>query len=375
MAVIELHPNDTPAVESVDDERRRRRESRQSRFLTQGEAAELQDLWCGYGARLWAGSVHAMLEAHYLQRPPSTRVRGYVVEELERAGGRAPEGRVIEIIAAEWAADRSAGLRSRVTRYEIRRAIGQLVSHGHVSKLPAERPASSHDRVSDAERWWTGFDLCLVGAHERGSPTMRLAARTTSLAPRADRWRAQDEAIRREWYTIRTGVPHGGRSSYEPEVVEPPGVRAAQAAIERLSARDAVVLRAVYSRVTDESMRFGLAGRAVYSGVANGSARFGLAGPVVVMTKLVEQERQARAQVLAASRKSAVWSAEELLATALREVRAEQVVAERQRDVEWTRRARAQAEQLVAEACKAYRAARRRRVADASRATFDWSQP
>jgi hypothetical protein len=196
---------------------------------------DLGTLWGMRDSSIGMRSVHGAVQAQLLRAPPRDDVRRTLVEELERAGGRAPEGAILRIVAAE---------KGLATTYEIRRAVDMLAAHGRLERLRVEPPKSPSetkekdgapprgienirmplpvDRLTTAQRQWTGFDLRLTrateplpddleeiadgerGVRQRGDLTMRLALRAAKdpMAARRERWRRQDEALEAECQRI-----------------------------------------------------------------------------------------------------------------------------------------------------------------------------
>jgi hypothetical protein len=58
------------------------------------EPSELTYLWHDYDAQLGVRSIQGAIENRLLTAPPRDDARPDIVAELERAGGRAPEGKV-----------------------------------------------------------------------------------------------------------------------------------------------------------------------------------------------------------------------------------------------------------------------------------------
>jgi len=181
------------------------RRSRTSRRLTEAEAADLRYLWQGYAADLGIRSLHGIIERQLLLAPPRD-VQTPVLEELVRAGGFAPEGRIIRLVVAEGLA----------TRHEVKRAIAQLSRVGRrgprIERIPCERPVVEPDQAkrthTEQQRLdeWTGYDLRLT---ERGAVKMRLSLEhvggRTKQEQREERWRRQDEALEREHHMLAVG--------------------------------------------------------------------------------------------------------------------------------------------------------------------------
>lgn len=192
-------------VETFDDRREQREAARDALKLTPAEREDLEELWGGLQASLGMRSVQGAIQDRLRRSPPRDEVRIQVVQELDRAGGRAPEGKVLRIVIAEGA-----------SRYEAKRAVQMLVLWEHVVRVDVEMPVGHESKkkksdgtddvvrgLSDAQAEWTGFDLRLT-KKARGELAERFARRRamTDEAARRARWKAQDEALEAECQMI-----------------------------------------------------------------------------------------------------------------------------------------------------------------------------
>lgn len=220
----------------------------QSKRLTDWEADDLRYLWQGYEADLGVRSAHGMIERHILLMAPPRDVQRPVLEELLRAGGRAPEGRIARLVVLDGLA----------TRCEIRKAIEYLTRVGkkgpRVERIPVPRPEPSNacdgkcDLAIDRKQRacaaceWTGFDLRLTA---RGELRMGLALASVPVDRDRRRWDAQDDAIRQEWQTMYCRKQHGsGRANEETLAArERKSVNRAVAALSRVSREHALILQ------------------------------------------------------------------------------------------------------------------------------------
>jgi hypothetical protein len=215
----------------------RQKPAQRRRFdrLNRVELDELNDLWGMYDSSIGQRSVHGAVEARLLRAPPRDEVRSDILDELLRAGGRMPEGALLRIVAAQ---------KGKATVYEARRALKMLQVYGKVERVAVDVPPMpdaikmerssktppgdgtgivsmtmtfAPDRLTDAQREWTGYEVRIVRrpedealspaedpARERGDLTMSTLARVRStiherrLALKMDQWRKQDEALEAE---------------------------------------------------------------------------------------------------------------------------------------------------------------------------------
>lgn len=199
-------------VESYDNRRERASNAREAPRLTGAERADLDELWGIAYAALGVRSAHGAVQDRMRRSPPRDQVRNSVIDELKRAGGRAPEGRVYRILIEEGVA----------TRYEIKRAIQLLGWNDKVTRVPVEMPKGNMDQkdlppqLTHAQNEWTGFELRLF-VRERGDISMRLALATVSKS-REERWREQDDALERECHMIHCGDDPSFAPGDEPEL-------------------------------------------------------------------------------------------------------------------------------------------------------------
>lgn len=220
------------SVQSFENRGQRRTNKRKSMRLTPPEIVEIQELWNGMAQGLGCHSAHGAMEAHLLRSPPREDAKRYVLEELARAGGRAPEVKLTNLIVDENKHQRGA---SGLKRYELKRAIGALITAGKLERVEVEEDGGAPARK----------DLRLIrGARMDGR--MRLALDLSNFG-RERRWQSQDESIRLMWETIQVHDRDGGRHNYEPEYDRPSVVRnTVVAAVEKMSAESVEVLRLIY---------------------------------------------------------------------------------------------------------------------------------
>lgn len=234
---------------------------RRSYELGPHDVEDLQNLWGLRDSSIGLRSTHGAIQTRLLRAPPRESVRGYVVDELERVGGRAPEAKILAIVSSD----------NEVTKSEIRRAISLLCQAGRLVRVPIDKPwrdelhagksqptsfggikisdiplllgkeRTAHDgqehRLSDAERAWTGWDLRLVDdgereddglseaegkeLRERGDIRMTTVRAATASASRVRlqrrlqakqrRWQQQDERLEAQLHRIEV---HETPSSY-----------------------------------------------------------------------------------------------------------------------------------------------------------------
>ena len=322
-----------------------------TRFLSKSEVEELRALWVGMSVAA-SSSVHGGLEATLMRSEPRPGAKRHVLDELERAGGRAPEGLVLHAVAHEWDMLRQRG--TGITVYEVQRAVKALVGLGKVQRIPVPAPPShkpsrdgTRDSLSDAQLRHTGYDLAIVRPkkdRQRGDLTMQLALPSATLPrTREERWAAQDEAIRREWQTMHVAESRGGRRDYEPTPSAGTSAGRALRALERISTESAIALRLVYGRENEPH------------------PVFGEIGAIVAMTPTVEAERRRRA--LAATRGVAGSKVVRLAAfdeaMAGRQCSPTRILADHARDLKFIGDVRTEAEEILVSACAEYRRARR----------------
>lgn len=243
------------AVESFESKRARQVNARASKRLTEAEAEDLRYLWHGYESDLGIRSVHGAIERQLLIKAPPRDLQEPVLEELERAKGRAPEGRILRIVTSErWG-----------TRREVRLAIEYLTRpHGRrgprVERIPVDQPetpstcelrrtgrACSHP-CSSCE--WTGYDLKLT-ERARGEIRMQLALASVPKSReqrRAESWAAQDAALEREWRILAVkGEAHGAPTTRDGlSKRQRAAVNRAMTALAMLTRQQATVLELVY---------------------------------------------------------------------------------------------------------------------------------
>ena len=307
-------PGAGESYESVLDQRATVRASER---LSPAEREELEYLWGSYSADMGIRSVHGAIEDRLRRSPPRDEARRAVLDELERAGGRAPEGKILRIVVADGG----------FTRYEVRRAIQLLELHGKVDRVAVASPpdalrmdSGEHVGLTDAQREWTGFDL---REQARGNLTMRLALRSTHSPDetRAARWRRQDEAIERELHTL----PCSDDQRSPPTLRDEPLAPRRRAAVDRATAALAVLP----SRLQRVLWR-------LYGGLRPEERARGEDGELLAIAEYTDR---VRSEVGYASP-----------AHALRM---------RTKDSAWLALAKRDAQALIVDACKAYRIARR----------------
>ncbi len=243
MAAAEILVPNIAAPKAAPVESFEGRHERTSKRLTEFEAADLRYLWDGYESDLGIRSLHGSIEFRMLMSAPRD-VRAAVVEELERHGGRAAEGLVLRVLAAEGTA----------TRAETRRALRMLERTGRVERVAVERPerptmCSLPRRACDhacSHCMWTGWDLRL---RERGEVRISLALRAVPKTPE-QRWAERDERLRAQLHTIE---PSAGAGTHAASVEREPlpaykraAVNRALTALAKLSTLEAAALRCLY---------------------------------------------------------------------------------------------------------------------------------
>ena len=357
----------TRGTESFEGRTNRRRAPDR---LSHQDLEELEALWGLRDSAAGVRSSHGAVQARLLRAPPRDDLRKTVIAELERAGGRMPEGTLHRIVVAEQGTG---------TAYEVRRAITMLTNAGKLERVPVEQPKGTKadaeekatpprgdgsgietlrmllpvDRLTVAQRGWTGYDLRLVRAEEKvGKPrkrgdvemvpeafgslrskelhvvtaeeeaadlvTMRLALRSTKTRQdsKQDLWRRQDLALEREHHTLYVSDDSGGYSNVEHDdnlsSKQRAGIERATSTLARLSERHRLVIRSYYFEAKDSLHHVG--------------------------------EHTIHAEKAMAEHKAST------AATVIRWLA---------KDAEWTAQLLAQAEELVGEASVAYRDARR----------------
>ncbi len=335
MNAIEITPKiDRHASQSYESRADQREADRQSLRLTAKEREELEYLWRGYAAELGCRSLHGAIQDKLLRSPPRDNVRRLVVDELERAGGRAPEGAILRLLALDGS-----------TRYETRRAIRDLVAGGKVEREPID-PIGCNDKgeLTDAARESTGHLLRLV-ARPRGALTMRLALARVPLSPeeaRRRRWQAQDDALESLHHTLVCGDAVSVVADVD--VADSKLARttgATLAALRAIDARHALVLRRVYGD-RDPSARDTVFGKEL--------------APLVTLTRCVES-RRIEAETLARHK---------VAASAILRAMLDSAPTSKEQKMRWSlqraafiARVKTEAEKLLIDASGAYRAARR----------------
>lgn len=349
MAVVEVSTGRefSRSVQSFEDKRKRGKSERQSQKLTESEIDDLQYAWGGVAGELGCKSIQGAIQAKLMRSPPSNRARGYVLEELERAGGRGPEGAILRILTLDYQQPKYEDLGlAAISKYEFVRAIRYLVLHGKLERVHVEMPKNDEAKeMTRGQREWTGYDLRIV-RRDRGELTMRLALASVPHT-RADRWRAQDEALERMWLSIPAKDKGGGRKGYESE--DPPNTTRATAvlaAIEKISTESVLVLRAAYG---GDGLRQDLPGLEPYPQDVRS---------IVAMTPSLRAELQRLAEEAASKRKSVSHTREQLLAFAHRELRPLDVLRDRCRDVQFIGKVTTEANDMLVRACAEYRKAR-----------------
>lgn len=220
--------------------------------LSEHESEDLRYLWQGYSADLGIKSAHGALERRLLMSPPRDTQKP-VLDELERAGGRLAEGRVVRLVVLEgWG-----------TRREVKRAIAYLTRPSakrgpRVERIAVPRPEASKAHNEQQGRCdhgcaaceWTGWDLRLT---ERGEIRMQLAlGSVASSDPRGDRWARIDARLQEELcvMAVKSATPHA--PSIQEETLgarQRRAVNRATAALSKVTAFDAHVLQVVYGAV------------------------------------------------------------------------------------------------------------------------------
>ncbi len=168
------------AVSTHEDRDPRKRSRSSPQRLTWSERAELETLWGGYEAAIGMRSLHGATESVLLKSPPSD-VRKIVMAEMDRLSGHAERDGLVRAIAEEREA----------TAYEARRAIGSLIGSGHlvaaVSEVKRRRWNAETERF---EEYTADAEFVHLARRLKRDPPPR----TT----REERWAAADEEIERE---------------------------------------------------------------------------------------------------------------------------------------------------------------------------------
>jgi hypothetical protein len=212
--------------------------------LTDLEAEDLRYLWMSYAADLGIRSVHGAVERALLLRSPPRDLRRPVVEELERAGGRSTETRIVRIVTLErWG-----------TRREVVQAIARLIADRRAERCATERPephstcavrntgrTCSHPCASCE---WTGFELRLIAGEVR-----RPIPRATKQEAQARAWLAHDEALERQLHELAVHDTPGSKGATRDELLgakQRQSVERARAALRKLTPFEVRVLEQVY---------------------------------------------------------------------------------------------------------------------------------
>lgn len=223
--------------------------------LTDHEAEDLRYLWQSYASDLGIRSVQGAIEQALLLREPPSDLRRPAVDELQRIGGRAAEGRFVRHLMSS----------QRSTRREAVQAVSRLVTEERIEKVATERPEppttcdlamtgkSCRHPCSLCE--WTGFDLRLVEQREAKGPTegpVEADPKNKAWRARVRAWYAQDEALEREHHTLAVSETQGSKRAGRDELLSKRKRRQvdiAQKALEMLSHFDAHVLQLVYGGI------------------------------------------------------------------------------------------------------------------------------
>lgn len=186
-----------------------------------------------------------------------------------------PEGALLRIVAAE---------KGLATVYEVRRATQMLQAQRKVERVQVGPPTCQRvgiddvsvtpprgdgagidnmrmalppERLTEAQRQWTGYEIRLIRPEEQkvenGELAMRLALRMTKLTGEAkrDRWRRQDEALEAECHRIEVHDTDGGQRPIEHEdssltARQIAGITRASATLALISATHRAVIRSWY---------------------------------------------------------------------------------------------------------------------------------
>jgi hypothetical protein len=267
---------DRRATQSFESVPAQREATKQSLRLTPKEIELLEYLWRGYASELGCKSLHGATENRLLRSPPKNTARPLVLAELERAGGRAPEGGVLRILVAEGC-----------TRYETRQAIHWLVQGGAIERTPVDPVTLDKDgKLTKGAHESTGHELRLATP-----PAIRLALVRVPVPPeerQRRRWQSQDDALEAWHQTLVCG--DSAEAPVMVELAESKLRRTVPATLAALRAIDpvhALVLRRVYGDV-DPSARVGVFGREL--------------APIATLTRAVQGRRAEMAEGAATER-------------------------------------------------------------------------
>ena len=327
----EVRPTiDKRATQSYESRVDQEAAAKQSLRLSAKEIECLEYLWRGYASELGCKSLHGATENRLLRSPPKNTARPLVLAELERAGGRAPEGAVLRILAAEGC-----------TRYETRQAIHWLLQGGAIERTPVDPMVVDKDgKLTKGAHESTAHELRLAAP-----PAVRLALVRVPVPPeerQRRRWQSQDDALEAWHQTLVCGD-----SAEAPVMTELADsklrrtVPATLAALRAIAPVHALVLRKTYGDV-DPSARAGVFGREL--------------APIATMTRVVEHRRQ-EAETMAGYTVDACSVVRDALDNAPqgKDAKAKWSVAR----TAFVAKVRSEAEQLLIAASAAYRAARR----------------
>jgi hypothetical protein len=308
----------------------RRRGPREADRLHPHDIEDLEALWGMFDSSMGMRSVHGAVEARLRRAPPRDDVRGMVLRELDRAGGRAPEGAILRIVCSE---------KGFGTSYEVERAITMLRVYGKIERVAVPSPASHKgeadehqacprgdgtgiesmrmlmppDRLTAAQRQWTGYDLRLVSKPEKTSRsrlsprerlsemdpvgveaaqtvdevlsydvntgadiedtseigervdellTMRLSLRSTRSkeGARAAQWRRQDEALEAEHHRIECSESSGGFTVQHDDHLsarQRGGIERGSSTLALISQRYRLVIRSWYFEAKEDLLAIG----------------------------------------------------------------------------------------------------------------------
>ena len=213
--------------------------------LTEQEAEDLVYLWQSYAADLGIRSVHGAIERALLLRCPPRDLRRPVIEELERAGGRSPENRIVRLVTLErWG-----------TKREIVQAIARLLADRRAEKIATERPETPATcgvlrtgrtcQHACAACEWTGFDLRLVDRRKATEPPTYESAQDR----RARGWREQDEALESDHHQLAVKATSDATRTGRDELLgarKREKVERARSVLRKLSRFQVLILEQVY---------------------------------------------------------------------------------------------------------------------------------
>lgn len=234
--------------------------------LRPDELVELEYLWGSATAEMGVRSVHGAIEDRLRRAKPRDGIRRRILEELDRHEGHAIEGALVCVLLAEGGC----------TRYELRRAIRMLLAHGKIERRelagvveckPQPKRAKAEPDAVFVKPEWSGYELVLVGAkaraqakkdeakRARGDLTMNLALRSSGMTEEArhearrDRWRRQDEALERECHMIECKDSPGAPDIDAEQMLSPLAlarIERAMRALSKIPPLHRKVLRAIY---------------------------------------------------------------------------------------------------------------------------------